>query len=224
MHVCREWGGRFVVAQVAAARAADRTPATGEASSSVRPVHVTPGIEEAVAALEPGGRLVGRRELTGGVSANVIGLDIATSLGDRRRVVFRQHRADLKQHGRTVTGKEYRVLAALHRRGVAVPEPYLYDDSTTVTAPYLLIEWIDGTTDLAAEDLPAGLEQMARFLVDLHSLDVARAGGARAHADRGSADSSRPVPAADRRRSAGEGEARSRRHGTRRQPSRPPPR
>jgi aminoglycoside phosphotransferase (APT) family kinase protein len=138
----------------------------------VRTVDVTSEVEQAVAALEPGGRLVGRRELTGGVSANVIGLDIETADGAGRRVVFRQHRADFKQHDHTVTEKEYRVLVALHRHGLAVPEPYLYDDSAAVTAPYLLIEWVDGTTDLAAEDLPAALDEMARFLVGLHALDV----------------------------------------------------
>ena len=135
-------------------------------------VDVTSGIEQAVAELEPGGQLVGMFELTGGVSANVLGLEIATSAGGRRRVVFRQHRsADFKQHGQTVTVTEYGVLAALHREGLAVPEPYLYDDSGAVTAPYLIIDWVDGSTELAPDDLPAALDQMAQFLVRLHSLD-----------------------------------------------------
>ena len=42
------------------------------------------------------------------------------------------------------------MLAALHREGLAVPEPYLYDDTSAVTAPYLLMEWVDGSTDVAA--------------------------------------------------------------------------
>ncbi len=135
-------------------------------------VDVLSGIEHAVAALEPGGRLVAAHELTGGVSANVVGLDIATPAGSKRRVVFRQHRADFKQHDRTVTAKEFRVLTALHREGLAVPEPYLCDDTATVTAPYLLIEWVEGTTDLATADVPAALDQMAQFLVRLHALDA----------------------------------------------------
>ena len=48
------------------------------------------------------------------------------------------------------------MLAALHRKGFAVPEPYLYDDTQRVTAPYLVIEWVDGSTERAADDLPAG--------------------------------------------------------------------
>ena len=85
-------------------------------------VDVTSGIEQAVARLEPGGRLVGVSELTGGVSANVVGLEIATPAGGRRRVVFRQHRsADFKHHGQTVTATEYGVLAALHAAASPFP-------------------------------------------------------------------------------------------------------
>jgi aminoglycoside phosphotransferase (APT) family kinase protein len=135
-------------------------------------VDVTSGIDQAVAELEPGGQLVGMRALTGGVSANVFRVDIVTSAGRRRRVVFRQHgSADFKHHGQTVTVKEYGVLAALHQKGFAVPEPYLYNDTNAVTAPYLILEWIDGSTELAADDLPGALDQMARFLVSLHALD-----------------------------------------------------
>ena len=139
---------------------------------SVGHVDLTSGIEHAVTQLEPEGELVGMVELTGGVSANVVGLEIATPAGHRRRVVFRQHRsADFKQHGRTVTATEYGVLAALHGEGLAVPEPFLCDDSGAVTAPYLLIEWVDASTELAAEQLPSALDQMAQFLVGLHALD-----------------------------------------------------
>ena len=135
-------------------------------------VDVSPGIEQAVAELEPGGRLVGSRALTGGVSADVFGLDIATSDGGRRRVVVRRHRAvDFKQHGLTVTAKEHHLLATLHRLGLAVPEPYLYVDTDPALAPYLVMEWVDGSTELADEQLPEALDQMAEFLVQLHGLD-----------------------------------------------------
>jgi aminoglycoside phosphotransferase (APT) family kinase protein len=136
-------------------------------------VDVNFAIDQAVAELEPGGRLVEVRALTGGVSANVFGVDIATSAGGRRRVVFRQHRsADFKQHGQMVTVKEYGLLAALHRMGFAVPEPYLYNDTNSGIDPYLVIDWVDGSTQPAADELPGALDQMARFLVDLHSLDA----------------------------------------------------
>ena len=133
---------------------------------------VSAGIEHAVAGLEPGGHLVGMRALTGGVSADVFGLDIATSDRGRRRVVIRRHRADdLEQHRSTVIAKEYRLLAALHRLGFAVPEPYLYVDTDAMTAPYLVMDWVDGSTELAGDGLAGALDEMALFLVKLHALD-----------------------------------------------------
>jgi aminoglycoside phosphotransferase (APT) family kinase protein len=133
---------------------------------------VEPAIEHAVGRLEPGGRLVDVRQLTGGVSADVFGLELVTSANNKRRVVFRRHRTDgFKQHGRSVIAKEYGVLQSLHRQGFAVPEPYLFDDAD-VAGPYMVIEWVEGSTDIAAEDLPTALIQMAQFLAELHSLDV----------------------------------------------------
>jgi aminoglycoside phosphotransferase (APT) family kinase protein len=145
------------------------TPKRGR---SLAVVEVAPEIRRAVAQLEPGGELVGLQTLTGGVSANVLGLEIATAAGGTRRVVFRQHRTGtFKQHGQTATAREYGVLAALHGAGLAVPEPYSYEDSEAVTARYLIIEWVGGSTELHPDDVPAALDQMARFLVGLHSLD-----------------------------------------------------
>jgi aminoglycoside phosphotransferase (APT) family kinase protein len=133
-------------------------------------VEVPPDIAPAVAALEPGGQLVGIHALTGGVSADVFGLEIATAAGGRRRAVFRQHRdVGFKGHGRTVMAKEHRVLTALHAGGLAVPEPYLY--AVGVDMPYLLMAWIDGSTDVGSDDLPGALDQMARFLATVHGLD-----------------------------------------------------
>ena len=131
----------------------------------------TSAIDQAVVELEPGGRLVRMSALTGGVSADVFGLEIATTGGGTRRVVFRRHRAvDFKEHGPTVAAKEYRLLTALHRLGLAVPEPYLHADAGA--GPYLVMEWVDGSTELPGDELPGALDQMARFLVELHAVDV----------------------------------------------------
>lgn len=129
------------------------------------------GIEQAVLELEPGGELVGISELTGGVSADVFGLEIATVAGGRRRVVYRRHRSPgFKQQQQSITAKEYGLLAALHREGLAVPEPFLHNDTDAPNGPYMIIEWIDGSTNIGEGDLPGALEQMAQFLVGLHSL------------------------------------------------------
>jgi len=128
--------------------------------------------QEAAARVEPGGRLVGATPLTGGVSAEVVRLDIATPPGATRRVVYRRHRTHgVKRHARRVTAKEFHLLVALHARGVAVPEPYAHVRAGEDDEGYLLVEWIDGSTDVAAHDLPSALDQMSEFLVRLHSLE-----------------------------------------------------
>jgi aminoglycoside phosphotransferase (APT) family kinase protein len=130
------------------------------------------GFEHAVDAVAPGGRLVGVHALTGGVSADVFGLEIATPGGGTRRVVVRRHRAaEHEEHRPAVTVKELHLLAALHREGFAVPEPYLHVDAGAPASAYLVMDWVDGSTELAAADVAGGLDQMAGFLVDLHALD-----------------------------------------------------
>ena len=111
------------------------------------------------------------RQLTGGVSANVFAVDIETSDGTSRRVVCRQHPGvDFKDHGVQVTAKEYRLLTVLHDSALAVPEPYRHVE-LPAEPPYLVMEWIDGSTEPDGDDLAGAMDEMAHFLVELHALD-----------------------------------------------------
>jgi aminoglycoside phosphotransferase (APT) family kinase protein len=88
-------------------------------------------------------------------------------------LVYRRHLSpDFKAQERSVTAKEFGVLTELHRMGLAVPEPYLCADGGDGVGPFLLMEWVDGSTEVAATDLPTALDQMARFLAQLHALEV----------------------------------------------------
>ena len=130
------------------------------------------GFEHALVNLDRAltGRLVHATKLTGGSSADVYVLDIETTFGNRRRAVFRQHSAEFKGHADSVTAKEYRVLAALHARGIAVPEPYLLYAGSEAMAPYLVMQWIEGEPSVDPAELHDAIEQMARFLLQVHSL------------------------------------------------------
>lgn len=135
-------------------------------------VNAGPALAHAVANLGygPEARLVRASALTGGASADVYLLHIDTTVGDSRRVVFRQHRAEFKGHGDSVAAKEHGVLEALHERGFAVPEPLLLHGGSEGVAPYLVMEWIDGEPTVDPSARRDALEQMAQFLVQLHSL------------------------------------------------------
>ncbi len=131
---------------------------------------VNSAVARAAARLEPAGRVVEARPLVGGVSADVFVVDIEAP-AVRRRVVFRRHPADgLKHHDDSVIAKEFWLLTSLHRHGLEVTEPYLYDGED-VDGPYMVVEWIEGSTTVENDDLPRALDQMADFLARLHALD-----------------------------------------------------
>lgn len=121
-----------------------------------------------------GGRLVGHRRLTGGVSASVSALDIADADGHIDRVVVRQHALDgPRAVAPGVTAAEHRLLGALGDRGLPVPRPILFDESCAVLpGPFIVMPFVDGTTEVAPESLPAALAAMADFMARLHRLDV----------------------------------------------------
>ncbi len=126
----------------------------------------------AVDRLEIGARLLGAERLPGGVSAEVLRLDVLLPSGADRSVVFRQHRELEPVHrNSTIATKEFALLSFLHERGLAVPEPLAFVDDPTLHASVLITELVSGTTSVAATDLDASIDQMAEFLVGLHGLD-----------------------------------------------------
>lgn len=136
-------------------------------------VDVGADLDRLVAELAPGGQLDRVERLTGGVSAAVFRLDLVTAGGERRSVVLREYpERSFKELRSQIAALEHDVLAALHGAGVAVPEPLALDATGGSGDPYLVMEWIDGTTTVADDGLPGALDQMARFLARLHALDV----------------------------------------------------
>lgn len=138
-------------------------------------VDLDAAVRRAAAEVEPGGRLVGAHELTGGVSADVVALDVESADGARRRVVFRSHRGDA-EHAYRLARKELHLLDALHRRGLAVPATIRAVGADRDAVPWFVMAWIDGTPTVAARELPDALAQMARFLVQVHAVDPATLG------------------------------------------------
>jgi aminoglycoside phosphotransferase (APT) family kinase protein len=146
-------------------------PARGFARRpSVGDVEALPAVQAAIAAMLPGAHIVGVRELPGGVSANVCQIDVETAEGGAQRYVFRQHLGDtFKDHDGNIAAKEFAVLQRLRWHGFPVPEALHLDQSTS--APFVLMEAVEGSTSVAESDLPQALVQMADFLTQLHALD-----------------------------------------------------
>ena len=122
----------------------------------------------------PEGQLIRRWPLRGGVSASIHALEIGLPGGQTRRVVVRRHGvADWKPLEADVTATEFALLEALRRAGMAVPAPCFLDVSGEVLpSPYLVMEFVEGTTAIDEAALPDALRQMAAYLARLHALDV----------------------------------------------------
>ena len=124
----------------------------------------------------PGAKLTRRWTLKGGVSASVEALEFILVGGTIRRVVVRcPGAAEWKPIHPDVTSMEFALLKVLRDAGMAVPEPYFCDLSREVLpSPYLVMEFVDGTTTVGPADLSDALRKMAIYLVRLHALDPER--------------------------------------------------
>jgi aminoglycoside phosphotransferase (APT) family kinase protein len=92
-------------------------------------------------------------------------LEIAIPGGGRRTVVVRQHPG---------AGREFRALQVAHARGLAAPAPLFLDASGEIlTAPYLVLEYVEGDMAFAAADRTAAARQMAAHLARIHGVDGA---------------------------------------------------
>lgn len=112
--------------------------------------------------------------LIGGVSAQINAIELALANGGHRQVVVRRHgAADWKSLEDDVTASEFALQTTLFNLGLTVPEPLMLDVSGTVfSSPYLVMEMVDGTTEVEDSQLTDALLKMADFLLRLHALDT----------------------------------------------------
>jgi len=112
--------------------------------------------------------LKAKQRLAGGVSADVYRLDLDLADGSTTSLVLRAHGASHSGHSAKL---EYKLLQALHRLGVPVPEPLLLDVSgSLLTVPFILMEFVGGTSIVTASRLGQQIDVMAYALSKIHAL------------------------------------------------------
>lgn len=125
-------------------------------------------LERLVQKFSPGSALVRAWELKGGVSAEVVAIEIQCADGSLQKFVVRQpgdaHAAD-----------EFRLLQALQTAKIAVPAPYYVDAASEVfETPCLVIEFVESQTQFAIETIPDMVRQLATQLARIHAVrDIA---------------------------------------------------
>jgi aminoglycoside phosphotransferase (APT) family kinase protein len=121
-----------------------------------------------VTRLYPDARLKAMDRLTGGVSADVHRLDLSLRDGSTISLVLRAHGASHSGHAAEL---EYKLLQALYRGGVPVPEPLLVDVRGSVLAdPFLVMGFIEGTSDVPSGKENQAIDLMADALANIHAM------------------------------------------------------
>lgn len=124
-------------------------------------------LEALVARQFPGNQLVSHQRLTGGVSADVFRLDIQHPEAGASSIVLRMHGATHDGHSAAL---EHQLLSALHDAGVKVPAPLGFDAAgSDLSDPYLIIEYIEGSSEIPADRRNDAIERMAAELAGIHS-------------------------------------------------------
>lgn len=131
--------------------------------------------EQVIHKMQPQSKLLRAWKLTGGISAQVTALEVEKADGSTQKMVVRVH-GDVDFNKNTnVARDEFTILQILHSAGIAAPQPYFLDQSDTIFGrPYLVTEFIEGTTDFAPSRVEDALGEMAVQLARIHSIDGTR--------------------------------------------------
>jgi len=120
----------------------------------------------------PGAALRTVAAFPGGLSAEMTLLEAQATDGAVHRLVVREPRHEGRSGSSLPLVTEVRLLDGLHRRGMAVPRPRLYDDSGTVLDhPYCVFDHIDGAPRSSSADPAATGRAFAAELAAVHRVE-----------------------------------------------------
>lgn len=133
---------------------------------------MTPEVAERIArTVDPGCRLLALAPLSGGASSQVVALDVERANGERARRVVRRHGAGNLDRDPDTAAHEFQLLRVLRERGVPVPAPLHLDASGDVLpTPFLVLDFVEGTTEITEADLDGALDAMADHLLRVHAI------------------------------------------------------
>jgi aminoglycoside phosphotransferase (APT) family kinase protein len=126
-------------------------------------------LSDVVALVAPGARLVGSSTFSGGISSEMALVEVEDHDGARQRFVVRRAKGE---RGSIPMAVEFQLLQAASARGLAVPTPRLFDDSGRVSEqPYMVLDYVDGVTDLSSDDGIEKAHSLADTLAAIHAVD-----------------------------------------------------
>ena len=131
-----------------------------------------PQFEQIAQKIVPHSTLLRAWELKGGVSAQVTALELERPDGQTQKMIVRQHGAVDLQHNPQIAADEFRLLHITQSAGLATPAPYYVDQSSAIfPTPYIVIEYIEGSTEFALDYAIDYIPQFATHLARIHAID-----------------------------------------------------
>ncbi|HEX9333408.1 MAG TPA: phosphotransferase [Anaerolineales bacterium] len=128
--------------------------------------------EQLVQMIAPHSRLLRTWPLKGGISAEMTALEIEHADGQVSRVIIRQPNEQTLKRNPHAAENEFKTLQLTKSLGLAAPTPYYLDQSGRIfSAPYLVIEYIDGKPEFASPPKADFIFQFAKHLAQIHSAD-----------------------------------------------------
>lgn len=122
--------------------------------------------------IDPQSKLLRAWELKGGVSAQVIALEIERPDGQTQKMIVRRHGAVDLQQNPHIAADEFKLLQITRSAGLATPAPYYVDQSEDISpTPYVVIEYIEGKTEFALDYVADFIPQLATHLAQIHAVD-----------------------------------------------------
>lgn len=123
--------------------------------------------------IAPDATLLRKWALVGGVSAQVTALEVARADGAAEKWIVRLHGAGDLADNPQIARDEFRLLNVLQGAGIPAPQPYFVEEAGEIfSTPCIVVEYLEGTTEIPPESVPDAVKQAADFLARLHQLDV----------------------------------------------------
>lgn len=134
-----------------------------------------PKFEQVVQKVAPQSKLLRAWPLKGGVSAQVTALELQQPDGQSQTMIVRRHGERDLQRNSQIAADEFKLLQILQATGLAAPRPYYVDLSGEIfPTPYIVIEYIAGSTEIAEMQRSDCIQPLAAYLAKLHRVDCAK--------------------------------------------------
>lgn len=120
----------------------------------------------------PGAELARWWNLAGGFSADMAALEVRLPSGETRKLIARLHGARDRSINPDIALDHYRLLQALTKTRLPVPRPLHLDQTGEVfDQPILVLEYVEGDTEISPDEVASSLPKMAEMLARIHNID-----------------------------------------------------